>query len=106
MSELETRLLASESRYIAQHLLPKKAVDKIHEVGEEIFQAYQEELSVTRDEFPSEIRRRRTKWTGQGNPKADLQETLNSMNEHIYPEIFAILNVYGWMPVSTATAER
>ncbi|KAH3885861.1 hypothetical protein DPMN_009859 [Dreissena polymorpha] len=105
MSELETRLMASESRYIAQHLLPKKAVDIIHEVAEKIFQAYQEELSVMRDEFQSEIRRWRTKWTRQGNPKADLQETLISMNEHIYPGIFAILNV-AWMPVSTATAER
>ncbi|KAH3875702.1 hypothetical protein DPMN_038978 [Dreissena polymorpha] len=57
MSELETRLLASEPRYIAQHLLPKKAIDIIHEVGEEIFHAYQEELSVTKDEFQSEIRK-------------------------------------------------
>ncbi|KAH3711161.1 hypothetical protein DPMN_070662 [Dreissena polymorpha] len=72
MSELETRLLASEPRYIAQHLLPTTAVDIIHEVGE-ILQAYQEELSVTRDKFLSEIRRWRTEWTGQGNPKADLQ---------------------------------
>ncbi|KAH3696035.1 hypothetical protein DPMN_083497 [Dreissena polymorpha] len=65
MSELETRLLASETRHIAQHFLPKKAVDIIHEVGEEIFQAYQEQLSVTRDELHSEIRRWRTKWCGR-----------------------------------------
>ncbi|KAH3769511.1 hypothetical protein DPMN_170781 [Dreissena polymorpha] len=65
MSKLETSLLASEPRYKAQQLLPKTAVDIIHEVGEEILQAYQEELSVTRDEFQSQIRRWGTEWPGR-----------------------------------------
>ncbi|KAH3790017.1 hypothetical protein DPMN_168211 [Dreissena polymorpha] len=92
-------LMASVPRYIAKHLLLKKAVDIIHEDGEEIFKAHQEELLVTRDEFQSEIRRGRTKWTGQGNPKADLQEALNSMNEHIYPGIFAKLKALRTSPM-------
>ncbi|KAH3853206.1 hypothetical protein DPMN_095728 [Dreissena polymorpha] len=60
MSELET---AAQPRYIAQHLLPRKAVDITHEVGAEIFQAYQDEILVTRDQFLSEIRICRKKWT-------------------------------------------
>lgn len=107
MAELDTRLLTAEPRYKAQYLLPKKAADLTQVLVNEIYNSYEDELTmITRDAFHAETRRWRAKWTGQENPPNDLQGTLNSTSKDLYPGIFLILNIFACMPVSTATAER
>ena len=107
MAELDTRFLTAEPRYKAQYLLPKKAADLTQVLVNEIYDSYEDELTmVTRDEFHAETRRWRAKWTGQENQPNDLQGTLISTNKDLYPGIFLILNIFACMPVSTATAER
>ena len=106
IAELDRRLLAAEPRYTAQHLLPKKAAQITQLLGDQIYESYQDDVAVTNDQFRSEIRRWRAKWSAHEDLPLDLQGTLNSTNKDLYPGIFSVLNMYACMPVSTATAER
>ena len=89
----------------AQQLLPKKAAQITQLLGDQIYESYQDDVAVTNDQFRSEIRRWRAKWSAHEDLPLDLQGTLNSTNKDLYPGIFRVLNMYACMPVSTATAE-
>ena len=106
MKEQESRLLTAEPRYRAQYLLQMKAADLTPVLVNEIYEFYQDEVTVTRDKFHAEIRRWRAKWTGQQIPPNDLQGTMTATNKDLYPGIFFILNIFACMRVLTATAER
>ena len=106
MTELDARLLKEEPRYSAQHLIPTKATQLTQAISNDIYDSYNQDINISREEFRSEIRRWKAKWTGQDNVPQNLQGTLNSTSKELYPGTFMILNVYACMPVSTTTAER
>ena len=63
LAEQDSRLLTSEQRYKAQYLLPKKVADLTHDLVNEVYDSYEGDVTITRDEFHAENRRWRAKWT-------------------------------------------
>jgi hypothetical protein len=109
--ELETRLLKSENRFHAQHLLPR-AVDKlINDHIATIYEAFQTDMYLSLEDFWREVARWRTHWviTKRNDLPTTLCTTLDSVNPVLYPSIDAILiklSVLLTMPVASATVER
>ena len=108
--ELESRLLKSENRFHAQHLLPG-AVDKLTDDHvATIYEAYQTNIYLSLEDFRREVARWRTHWviTKRNDLPATLCTTLDSVNPVLYPSIETILIklcVLLTMPVASATAE-
>ena len=74
--ELETRLLKSEKRFHAQHLLPR-AVDKLTDDHvATIYEAYQADIYLSLEDFRREVARWRTHWVI--TKRNDLPTTLKS----------------------------
>ena len=91
--ELESRLLKSENRFHAQHLLPR-AVDKLtddHVAA--IYEAYQADIYLSLEDFRREVARWRTHWviTKRNDLPTTLCTTLDSANPVLYPSIDTIL---------------
>ena len=62
ITELESRLLKSENRFHAQHLLPR-AVDKLTDDHvATIYEAYQADIYLSLEDFRREVARWRTQW--------------------------------------------
>ena len=62
ITELESRLLTSENRFHAQHILPR-AVDKITDDHvASIYETYQVDIDLSLDDFRREVARWRTSW--------------------------------------------
>jgi len=107
ITELESRLLKSENRFHAQHLL-LHAVDKIADDHvATIYEAYQADIDVSLEDFRREVARWRTRWaiTKCNDLATTLCTTLDSVNPVLYPSIYTILCVLLTMPVASATAE-
>ncbi len=108
--ELESRLLKSENRFHAQHLLPR-AVDKLTDDHvATIYEAYQADIYLSLEDFRREVARWRTHWviTKRNDLPTTLCTTLDSVNPVLYPSIDTILIklcVLLTMPVASATAE-
>ena len=108
--ELESRLLKSENRFHAQHLLPR-AVDKLTDDHvATIYEAYQADIYLSLEDFRREVTRWRTHWviTKRNDLPTTLCTTLDSVNPVLYPSIDTILIklcVLLTMPVASATAE-
>jgi hypothetical protein len=108
--ELESRLLESENRFHAQHLLPR-AVDKLtddHVVT--IYEAYQADMYLSLEAFRRKVVGCRTHWviSKRNDLPTTLCTTLDSVNPVLYPSIDTILIklcVLLTMPVASATAE-
>jgi hypothetical protein len=107
--ELESRLLKSENRFHAQHLLPR-AVDKLTDDHiATIYEAYQTDIYLSED-FRREVARWRTHWviTKRNDWPTTLCTTPDFVNPVLYPSIDTILIklcVLLTMPVASATAE-
>jgi hypothetical protein len=87
--ELESRLLKSENRFHAQHLLPR-AVDKLADDHvATIYKAYQANIYLSLEDFRREVARWRTHWviTKCNDLPATLCTTLDSVNPVLYPSI-------------------
>ena len=102
--ELETRLLKSENRFLAQHLLPRAFTATIYE-------AYRADIYLSLEDFRREVARWLTHWviTKRNDLPTTLCTTLDSVNPVLYPSIDTILIklcVLLTMPVASATAER
>jgi hypothetical protein len=108
--ELESRLLKSENRFHAQHLLPR-AVDKLTDDHvATIYEAYQADIYLSLEDFRREVARWQTHWviTKRNDLPTTLCTTLYSVNPVLYPSIDTILiklSVLLTMPVASATAE-
>ena len=108
--ELESRLLKSENRFHAQHLLPR-AVDKLTDDHvATIYEAYQADIYLSLEDFRREVARWRTHWviTKRNNLPTTLCTTLDSVNPVLYHFINTILIklcVLLTIPVASATAE-
>jgi hypothetical protein len=108
--ELESRLLKSENRFHAQHLLPRD-VDKLTDDHvATIYGAYQTDIYLSLEDFRREVARWRTHWviTKRNDLPTTLCTTLDSVNPVLYPSIDTILIklcVLLTMPVASATAE-
>ena len=108
--ELESRLLKSENRFHAQHLLPR-AVDKLTDDHvATIYEAYQADIYLSLEDFRREVARLRTHWviTKRNDFPATLCTTLDSVSPVLYPSIDTILIklcILLTMPVTSATAE-
>jgi hypothetical protein len=62
ITELESRLLSTENRFHAQHLLPR-AVDKItNDYVASIYEAYQTDIDLSLEDSRREVARWRTSW--------------------------------------------
>jgi hypothetical protein len=62
ITELESRLLTTENRFHAQHLLPR-AVDKItNDYVASIYEAYQADIDLSLEDSRREVARWRTSW--------------------------------------------
>jgi hypothetical protein len=109
--ELETRLLKSENRFDAQHLLPR-AVEKLTDDHvATIYEAYQADIYLSLKDFRREVDRWRTNWviTKRNDLPTTLCTTIDSVNPVLYPSIDTILIklcVLLPMPVASATGER
>ena len=91
--ELETRLLKSENRFHAQHLLPR-ALDKLTDDHiATIYEAYQTDIYLSLEDFRREVARWRTHWviTKRNDFPTTLCTTLDSVNPVLYPSVDAIL---------------
>jgi hypothetical protein len=102
--EIETRLLKSENRFHAQHLLPRAFTATIYE-------AYQADIYLSLEDFRRKVARWLTHWviTKRNDLPTTLCTTLDSVNPVLYPSIDTILIklcVLLTMPVASATAER
>ena len=110
--ELESRLLKSENRFHAQHLLPR-AVDKLTDDHvATIYEAYQADIYLSLEDFRRKVARCRTHWviSKRNDLPTTLCTTLDSVNPVLYPSIDTILIklhvcVLLTMPVASATAE-
>ena len=106
--EHETRLLKSENRFHAQHLLPC-TVEKMTDGHVAII--YEADMYLSLEDFRREVARWRTHWvlTKRNDLPTTLCTTLDSVNPVLYPSIDTILIklcVLLTMPVASATAER
>ena len=91
--ELESRLLKSENRFHAHHLLPR-AVDKLTDDHvATIYEAYQTDIYLSLEDFRREVARWRTHWviTKRNDLPATLCTTLDYVNRVLYPSIDTIL---------------
>ena len=91
--ELESRLLKSENRFHAQHLLPR-AVDKLTDDHvATIYEAYQADIYLSLEDFRREVARWRTHWviTKRNDLTTTLCTTLDSVNPVLYPSIDTML---------------
>ena len=62
ITELESRLLTTENRFHAQHLLPR-AVDKItNDYVASIYEAYQADIDLSLEDSRREVARWQTSW--------------------------------------------
>jgi hypothetical protein len=108
--ELESRLLKSENRFHAQHILPR-AVDKLtDDQVATIYEAYQADIYLSLEDFRREVARWRTHSviTKRNDLPTTLCTTLHSVNPVLYPSIDTILIklcVLLAKPVASATAE-
>ena len=108
--ELESRILKSENRFHAQHLLPRD-VDKLTDDHvATIYEAYQADIYLSLEDFRREVARWRTHWViiKRNDLPTTLCTTLDSVNPVLYPSIDTILIklcVLLTMPVANATAE-
>ena len=108
--ELESRLLKSENRFHAQHLLPH-AVDKLTDDHvATIYETYQTDIYLSLEDFRREVARWRTHWviTKRNDWTTTLCTTPDSVNPVLCPSIDTILIklcVLLTMPVASATAE-
>ena len=106
--ELETRLLKSENRFDAQHLLPR-AVDKLTDDHvATIYEAYQADIYLSLKDFRREVDRWRTNWviTKRNDLPTTLCTTIDSVNPPSIDTILIKLCVLLPMPVASATGER
>ena len=108
--EHETRLLKSENRFHAQHLLPRAADKLTDDHVATIYEAYQADIYLSLEDFRREVARWRTHWviTKRNDLPTTLCTTLDSVNPVLYPSIDTILIklcVLLTMPVASATAE-
>ena len=109
--KLETRLLKSENRFHAQHLLPR-AVEKLTDDHvATIYEAYQADMYLPLEDFRREVARWRTHWviTKRNDLPTVLCTTIGSVNPVLYPSIDTMLIqlcVLLTMPIASATAER
>jgi len=106
ITELESRLLKSENRFHAQHLL-SRAVDKITDDHvATIYEAYQLQagIDLSLEDFRREVARWRIRWaiTKRNDFPTTLCTTLDSVNPVLYPSIDTILCVLLTMPVASA----
>ena len=73
-----------------------------------IYDAYRGDLQI-QQEFTLEVKRRKARWelypTGKVRP-GHLCETLELVNQILYPHLYCILKIYLTMQPSTATTER
>ena len=90
--ELETRLLKSENRFHAQHLL-SRAVDKLTDAHiATIYEAYQADIYLSLEDFRREVARWRSHWviTKRNDLPTTLCATLDSVNPVavLYPSFY------------------
>ena len=103
ITELESRLLKSENRFHAQHLLPRAAYKVTDDHVTTIYEAYQADNDLLLEDFRREVARWRTRWaiTKRNDFPTTLCTTLDSVNPVLYPSIDTILCVLLTMPVSS-----
>ncbi|CAC5359187.1 unnamed protein product [Mytilus coruscus] len=107
VTELESRLIQSEDRFLAEYLVPVKLQGLTSDNIETICNAYNDDIG-TPEQLQEEISRWKTRWSMtilETKPKT-LHETVVTTNKNLYPNISAIISVLLTMPASTATAER
>ena len=106
--ELELRLIKSENRFYAQHLLPRVIGNITNEKIATLYETYQTDLTCNLDEFKREVARWQTRWsiTPRDQMPTSLCETLDAVNLVLYPSIDTILCIMLTMPVTSATTER
>ncbi|CAG2229547.1 unnamed protein product [Mytilus edulis] len=107
VQELESRLIQSEDRFLAEYLVPVKLQGLTPDNIEKIYNAYNDDIG-TLEQLQEEISRWKTRWSMtmlDTKPKT-LHETLVTTNKNLYPNISTIISVLLTMPASTATAER
>ena len=81
ITELESRLLTTENRFHAQHLLPR-AVDKLTDDHiATIYETYQADIYLSSEDFRREVSRWRTQWviTKRNDLPTTLCTTLDSV---------------------------
>jgi hypothetical protein len=109
--ELESRLLKSENRFHAQHLLPR-AVDKLTDDHvATIYEADQADIYLSLEDFRRKVARCRTHWVI--NKRNDLPTTLCTTFDSVNPVLYSSIDtkliklcVLLTMPVASATAEK
>ena len=102
--------LKSETRFHAQHLLPR-AIDKLTDDHvATIYEAYQADLYLSLDDFRREVASWLTHWViTKHDLPTTLCTTLDSVNPVLYPSIDTILIklcVLFTMSVASVTAEK
>ena len=103
ITELESRLLKSENRFHAQHLLPRAADKVTDDHVTTIYEAYQADNDLLLEDFRREVARWRTRWaiTKRNDFPTTLCTALDSVNPVLYPSIDTIICVLLTMPVSS-----
>lgn len=103
LAELNIRLISSEPRFCAQHLLPTKAAQLDEATEDTIFDAYSDDMTLSK----RCLRMWKSKLAnGESNIPKDVQEIFNITNKNFYSGIYIVLCIFACMPVSTATTER
>lgn len=106
IDELDTRLPAGSNRYNAQYLLPQNLQALNDNVADELFDTFQQDIAVSRQQFYHEINRWKARWTLTAEKPNSISGIIAVTNTDLYPGVKACLLVLLSMPVSTATAER
>ncbi|XP_046583681.1 52 kDa repressor of the inhibitor of the protein kinase-like [Haliotis rubra] len=105
LSEIEDRLVAPEGRFLAQGLIPSKLLALTADVEHEILAHYAAELPYHQG-AENEIHRLVTKLSQVDRKPETILETLEGINQDLYPNIYTMLAILMTIPVATSTTER
>ena len=105
LQEIETRLLQSENRFVAEYLIPAKLHGLTNEKSNAVFLEYSADIG-SRDQYDEELSRWKTRWQMADSKPSNLHDTLLHTNRNFYPSISTILLILLTMPASTITADR
>ena len=106
LEEMDIRILKNEERFQVQWLIPTKLEGLQPANVDRIYEAYEPDLSKTRQEFDEEVRRWIVRWQLQDAKPSTLLATLNKTSEAAYPCIYIVLQILLTMPATSASCER
>ena len=106
IEELKDRLIQPQERFVAQVLIPSRLQQTTPDDIAKVYQAYSADMPGTLDQLHNEFLRWKARWNLEPKKPDTLAETVSSINQLLYPNIYIALLILITMPVSSSTAER